>query len=431
MSVPANESTRRAKPLEGLRVVECGVWHAGPGGTAILGELGADVIHVEAHGGDPERMFRSLGVVDFGKATSTKKNWSQLYELSNRGKRGLCIDLKSAEGIAVLHRLSREADVLATNLRPGERARLGLDYAALSAANPRLIYAVCSAFGPRGAYRNVGGFDIMGQAFSGMTFMLGDAEPHILQIIILDQIASITYSHAILAALLARKRTGRGQEIETSLVSAGIWAQYTSLMTAAATKKAPQRWDRMKNSPLNNTLKCKDDAWIIGTNRPEDECWPRFCEVVGQRQWVSDPRFATERARLDNARALNVLCDEVLAKRSRDEVLEAFATAGLRYVPVLNSFTQVLGSDQLLANGLLFDWDHAGLGVYRVPGYPVRFSESDVNRSVPAPDQGQHTEAVLADYGFGAEEISALRTKRIALTSRDVEELGLGKFGIM
>lgn len=221
------EKTKKSSmPLEGIRVVEYGVFHAGPGASAILGDLGAEVIKIEDGKGDPERFWNNAGGADF----SMPDGESFMFQISNRNKKGMNLDIKSEKGRQIFHRMIENADVFVTNLRKSSKAGLGIDYTTLSRINPRIIYAGVSGYGPEGPDSDLGAFDPMGQARSGMTFMTGNEEPTLMNLAVLDQTTAIALSHAILTALFFRERHGIGQEGHVSLLSAAIWFQYTNMM---------------------------------------------------------------------------------------------------------------------------------------------------------------------------------------------------------
>ncbi len=231
-------STEAEGPLAGIRIVEYGVFHAGPGAGAILGDLGAEVIKIEEAGGDPERYWTLLGGMDL----SLPNGESFMFEASNRNKRNISLDITTERGRKILHQMVQRADVFLTNLRPSTKTAMGIDYPTLSRVNPRLIHASVSGYGQQGPMRDIGAFDPLGQARSGMTFVTGNAEPTLMHLAILDQATAITLSHAILTALVVRERRGIGQEVHTSLYGTGLWLLYANLLnTGAPSARQPAR----------------------------------------------------------------------------------------------------------------------------------------------------------------------------------------------
>lgn len=397
-------------PLAGIRVIDMGVWHAGPGAAAILGDLGADVVKVEPLQGDPERHhggFAQLEDAELVGDPSTPPDWNILFELSNRNKRGLALDVTAPGDRQVLDALVDRADVFITNLRPTTRQHLSADYVSLAARNPRLVYVAVSAFGPRGPMAGRGGFDTMGQAVSGMMFLTGSAEPRPLSMIILDQLTAIAASHAALAALVARGVTSRGQEIETSMYGAATWFQHANLLTTAVMKDPVNlAWDRRRASPLRTTYRCGDDRWIVGTNHPPEKFWPALCRALDRQDLLGDPRFDTKEKRsAGNGELIDVL-DGEFAKRSRDEWLAITASAGLLFAPV-NSMADTLSDEQAWANQYWANFRHPFLGEIRVPGYPASFSDGAAGLRSPAPGLGEHNDEIRNELGLSATQAGA------------------------
>ncbi|MBU2547501.1 MAG: CoA transferase, partial [Proteobacteria bacterium] len=311
------DKTQQPGPLEGVRIVEYGVFHAGPGATAILGDMGADVVKIENGSGDPERFWTNVGRFDFAMDNGE----SLMFEVSNRNKRGIYLNIQTGPGREVFHRLIQGADVFMTNLRKSTKARMGLDYERIARVNPRIVHANVSGYGPEGPMSDLGAFDPLGQARSGMTFITGSDHPLLIHLGVLDQATAIAASHAILAALFARERTGRGQEVHVSLYSTGLWLLYCNMMgnNLIGADMSKMAWDRSHNNPLRNAFVCKDGKWILGTHHPESRYWPTFCRATGQDQLLDDPRFADDQARKANCPELVALFDRVFAEKTRDE----------------------------------------------------------------------------------------------------------------
>jgi crotonobetainyl-CoA:carnitine CoA-transferase CaiB-like acyl-CoA transferase len=392
-------------PLTGVRVIEVGGWHAGPGAGAILGDLGADVVKIEPPGGDPERHFGTFGPM--AGTDDALPDWTSLFEFSNRNKRGICLDLATPEGRGVLDRLVAQADVLVTNLRTGSLPKLGLDYDALARTNPRIIQVAVSGFGSRGPLRNHGGFDPMGQAISGMAF-LGSDEPTVLQMIVLDQLTSITAAFGAITALYTRATTGRGQSVETSLYGAATWLTARNLQVAGFLgRDVGTRWTRTANSPLRTSFRCRDDKWIIGTNHPEEKYWSSFCTAVGLPGLEHDPRFLTRESRAEHSTELFEVLDAVFASRDQAEWIPVMAEHGVLFAPVQRS-VDVLDDQQAIENGYVVDFDHEDLGRVRMHGFPIAFGAGRAGPQSRAPRLGEHTAEVLREVGYDDAEISSL-----------------------
>jgi len=400
-----NRIDNRPMPLEGIRVLEYGVFHAGPGASAILGDLGAEVIKIEEGIGDPERYWTSAGGMDF----STAEGESFWYQMSNRSKKGIYLDIKKERGREILFRLVREADVFVTNLRKTTKPRLGIDYATMSRINPLLIHANVSGFGPEGPACDIGAFDPMGQGRSGMMYLTGNADPAIMNFGVLDQATAITTSHAIITALFVRERHGIGQEIHVSLYSTAVWLLYCNLMMMSGLGIDPNvEWSRSKNSPLRNRFCCKDEKWIIGTHHPEAKYWPAFCEIMGRPDLLDDPRFADDAGRMANCAELVSIFDEVFATKTRDEWVELFRERGLMFAPV-QRINEVLTDPQALINGYVVDFDHPTLGRMKTPGYPAHFSAMRAGTQCHAPAIGEHTDIIMQQMGYSDQDIQDMK----------------------
>lgn len=406
------ESTAQQKldrPLDGIRIVEYGVFHAGPGANAILGDLGAEVIKIETASGDPERYWTNVAGFDL----SLNNRESIIFEASNRNKKGICLDIQNKKGREIFGRLIQEADVFLTNLRGSTKKKLNIDYEAIAEINSQIIYAGVSGYGRRGAMRDLGAFDPLGQARSGMMFVTGTAEPAMIHLGILDQATAITVSHAIITALLYRERKGIGQEVHVSLYSTALWMQYINLLLASVLSINPCiTADRTQHSPLRNRFRCRDGKWILGTHHPEEKYWSTFCKATGQSSLLDDQRYTGESGGPLNFVELNKIFDEVFAGRSRDEWMEIFQTHGLMFCSV-QQIQEVPDDPQALENDYLMPFTHPVQGPVTIPGYPVQFSKCRAGTRSAAPKLGEHTDLVLQNLGFSSAEIEKLKEGKV------------------
>jgi crotonobetainyl-CoA:carnitine CoA-transferase CaiB-like acyl-CoA transferase len=383
-----------------------GVWLAGPGAGAILGDLGAQVIKVESLDGDPVRAAAGFGPT--AKA-EFPPDWSLIYEIANRNKRAIAVDITVPGGQSILHDLVRDADVFITNLRPSTKKRLGIDYQSLSAVNPRLVHVSVSGFGANGSYRDLGAYDPMGQAISGMMFLANEDHPTLLQVVILDQLTSITASHAAMTALYARDRQGVGQEVHASLYGSATWLMYGNILASSLFQSQFEpSWLRTKNGPLRNTYRCADDEWITVTSHPEQPFWKPFCQAIGLPDLGSDDRFDSTEKRSESLPLLLSIIDEQLAGRPRAQISESLIANGVSVVPI-NRTEDILVDPQARANGYIVDFDLAPFGSVAIPGFPIQFMGQEAGMRSRAPGLGEHTDEILSEIGLLDSEIQSLR----------------------
>ncbi len=395
-------------PLEGIKVLEYGVFHAGPGAGAILGDLGAVIIKVETLTGDLMRDWRRIGADKF----ILPDGESLFFEIANRNKQSICLDIHTKSGREIFNQLVKETDVFLTNLRKSTKFKIGIDYETLSKINPKLIHANVSGYGPEGPESDTGAFDPMGQARSGMMFVTGQDEPILIQIAVLDQFTSIAASHAIITALLDRERRGIGQEVHASLFSSALWLLYVNLITESAGIDSKIKWERSRNSPVRNNFQCKDGKWIVGVHHPEERYWPLLCKASGLEKLVDDPRFIDYDSRIENGKELIAIFDSVLATKTRDEWIDIFSKNGMMFCPV-QALDEVFTDPQAIENGYVVDFDHPAYGKVKIPGYPLHFSACDTGIKTSAPRLGDHTDKIMKQMGYSTENIDQLKKDKI------------------
>lgn len=402
-----------AMPLDGIRVIDWTIWQQGPVATAMLADLGAEVIKLEEReGGDPGRGILRMNGVDL----SDRPNF--YFEANNRGKKSVALDLKQPEGREIVHALVARADVFVQNFRKGVAARLGLDYATLRQVNPKLIYASATGYGPEGEESTEPSFDHLGLARSGV--MLAAGEPGMPPLAIAggvaDQMGAIMLAYGVLAALLARERYGVGQEVDASHLGSMTFLQGLSVSSRLMMGLAMQRTSRARAfNPLWNHYRCADDKWLALAMLQPDRYWADFCDAVGRPELAADPRFADLRVRAKNAEACVALLDEIFAARSRADWIDALRRHRGDFIfTVVNSVDDLVADPQVLANGYVQELAHPQFGATRVVGLPVRLSETPGRVRAPAPEFGQHTEEVLLDLlGWDWDRITALREKQV------------------
>jgi crotonobetainyl-CoA:carnitine CoA-transferase CaiB-like acyl-CoA transferase len=396
------------QPLEGVRVIDCGIYHAGPGGPAILGDLGAEVIKIERpKTGDPVRTVKRIGTVHL----ELPGGRSIFFEGANRNKKSITLDLSTSAGQAILHRLTSRSDVFMTNMRRPAVESLNITYPVLKEINPNLIYASVSAFGPKGPDRDRGGFDYQGQARSGFMYSLGEEgmPPLVSQFGIIDQVTAIMASHQILTALYMRERTGSGQEVHVSILGSATFLLYFNILIAQMGGFEVPRHKHAVAHPMRNHYRCADDRWLMMTLTPPERHWGPLCRALGRPDLENDPRFATEEKRLDKSAVLVAIFDDIFLERTRQEWLDIFSEYDL-FCCGVNSFLELEHYPQIIENGYLMDFDHPTLGKIKIPGYPIHFNGNSLQASRAAPDLGEHTDEILTEVGeYSRAEIERFR----------------------
>jgi crotonobetainyl-CoA:carnitine CoA-transferase CaiB-like acyl-CoA transferase len=394
-----------AGPLEGVRVVELGVWVAGPSAGGILADWGADVVKIEPPTGDP---FRGLYVQVAGVDIPANPP----FELDNRGKRSVVLDLGHEAARAIVDRLLERADVFLTNLRGPTLARLGLDHPQLAARFPRLVYARVSGYGERGPDADRPAYDV--GAFWARTGMVAaltpeGSDPPLQRGAMGDHTAGMTLAGGVAAALLARERTGRGQLVTTSLLRVGAFVMGWDANAALrlGIHATPMERRTMAN-PVISSYRAADGRWFWLLGLQGQRHWPDLVRAVDKPEWLDDPRFATMPARREHATALVAALDEIFASAPMVEWAARLDAAGMWWAPV-QTVEELLEDPQAHAAGLFVDVPQADGATAPAIASPLDFSDTRWTVEAPAPECGQHTELVLLELGYDWEEIAALR----------------------
>jgi crotonobetainyl-CoA:carnitine CoA-transferase CaiB-like acyl-CoA transferase len=394
-----------AFPLEGIRVVDMTVFQQGSYSTAMLADLGADVIKVEG----PDSP-------DPGRGVSTPTNEVGLnpyFQSHNRSKRGIVIDCKTEEGREVLYRLVESADVFVSNLRAPALQRMGADYETLKKLNPGLIYGRASGYGPEGPDKDVAAMDLLAQARSGLMSVTGEPDdpPLPAGVPLADHTGALLMAFGVMVALFHRQRTGEGQEFDSSLLAGQMCIQSFNITSTLFNGGAvPSRRYRAGNTATWNVYKGSDAKWfVIGMSRTF--YWPGICKVVGREDWLSDPRYAELSARLDNAKELMAELDAIFATKTADDWVRQFTEADLLAARV-NDYSEIANDPQAVINGYITDVERGdGRPPVRMVGPPVTFRRTPARIRNLAPEFGQHTEEVMVELGYGWDEIDAMRAK--------------------
>lgn len=375
-------------PLDGILILDLTRAVAGPFCTMMLADLGARVIKVEEAGKGDETRQWGPPFVD---------GVSPYYLSMNRNKESLAADLKSDDGKRLVAAIARKADVLVENFRPGVADRLGLGYAALAEANPRLIYCSISGFGQTGPDREKPGYDLMVQASSGFMYTsAAEGGPPVKSAFPVADIAASQFAgQAILAALYQRSRTGRGRRIEVSLLEAMLAAMSSITTPALVTGEEPPRVGTAQpNIVPYQMFRCQDSCIVAGA--PNDRLFERFCDALDRRDWLSDPRFHGNAARNRHRKEVVAIIEAVFAQRPAAYWLERLAARGLPCAPV-TTIQEALANPQLEARGAFATVEHPHLGRVRHFGNPMRFYGFEPGYR-PAPGLGDDTARIAAEF---------------------------------
>ena len=398
--------TTPALSLEGIRVLDLSRVLAGPFCGMLLSDLGADVIKIEdTSSGDESRTW-----------PPHKDGESAAFLVINRNKRDMTLDLKAPEGVEILKRMVASADVLVENFRTGTMESFGLGYDELAAINPRLVYCSVSAFGRTGPRKDGAGYEALMQAFSGIMSITGEpgGPPVRAGVSFLDLTTGIFCAFGIVNALLHRVSTGLGQRVDASLLETAVtllnYHAEGYLLTGAQPKALGSSHPSL--SPYR-TFKCRDGQWVFiaGAN---DRFWQRLAPALGLGHMASDPRFAVNIERVKNRRELEEALETAIAKHDREPLLKVLEEAGVPATPV-NTVAQVMEDPQTAARGMIQRVVHPRLGEIPVVGTPVKFSRMKAGVRTPAPQQGEHTDQVLAEFGYSPSDIAALRAKKVVV----------------
>lgn len=386
--------------LTGIRVIEAASYVTGPFASQLLADMGADVVKIEEpKRGDP---FRGWG----------ERNYAATFCSLNRNKRSLTLDLRSDSGREVARKLVSGADVLIQNFRPGVMERLGLGYETLKSSNPKLVYCSISGFGPSGPYRDMPGYDTIGQARSGLLSMLTDpGKPQGMGISFSDHLTGMYACYGVLGALVNRAITGAGQHVETSLLRASISFVSENAARYFETGHVPRRKHRTTTAGV---FAFEDEAglpFVLHMSSP-DKFWRGLFEVVGKPEWNDDPRFNNRKGRVANYDLLVDQLTPIFRAGRRDDWLRRLIEKDVPAAPI-QTLDEVFDDPQVREYGFPVEVEHAQMGKMKLIGNAVDMSRTPPRIERPPPMLGEHTDEILAALGYDDAALARFRAEGV------------------
>lgn len=392
------------KALSRIKVLDLSRVVAGPVCTSILGDLGADIIKVEGPDFlDETRAWFPPDIEDI----------SLYYMAVNRNKRAITVNLKTKEGIQIIKKLIQESDVIVENFKTGTMERLGLGYEDLKALNPKIIHCSITGFGHTGPYKQLPGYDFLAQAMSGFMSVNGtsNGEPVKAGIAMADLYAGLYAIISILAALEARKHTGRGQHCDISLMDSMVASLLNIGTGFLNTGNLPKRYGNQHPTlvPYQN-FQTKDKEIIIAVGN--DRQFQRFCSLINTEELPQDERFATANARIIYREELIPKLQEVILTKTADEWLTLFQENNIPCGPI-NTLDRVFTDEQVLERQMIQEVEHPTVGIVKLLGSPIKLSDTPVTIERHPPLHGEHTEEVLLELGYDKQEIESFMEDKV------------------
>jgi crotonobetainyl-CoA:carnitine CoA-transferase CaiB-like acyl-CoA transferase len=384
--------------LAGIRIIEAASYVTGPFASQLLADLGAEVIKVEEpKRGDP---FRGWG----------ERNYAATFCSLNRNKKSVTVDFRTDEGRDVLVKLLTGADVFIQNFRPGVLDKRGLGYGDIRKLNPKIVYCSISGFGPKGPYRDMPGYDTIGQARSGLLSLLTDpGKPQGMGISFSDHLTGMYACYGVLGALMNRTLTGEGQHVETSLLRASVSFVGENAARYFETGHVPRRKHRTTTAGVFAFEDQEGLAFVLHMSSP-DKFWFGLFDVVGKPEWAQDPRFNNRKARVENYDALNDQLAPIFRAGKREDWLRRLIARDVPAAPI-NTLDEVFADPQVKSYGFPIEVEHPQMGKMQLIGNAVDMSRTPPTIDRPPPVLGEQTEEILGALGLDAQAIADLRAK--------------------
>ena len=386
--------------LAGIKIIEAASYVTGPFAAQLLADMGAEVIKVEEpKRGDP---FRGWG----------ERNYSATFCSLNRNKQSITLDLRTGEGREIALKLAARADALIENFRPGVMDKRGLGYDDVKKINPNIVYCSISGFGSTGPYRDLPGYDTIGQARSGLLSLLTDpGKPQGMGISFSDHLTGMYACYGVMAALMNRLLTGRGQHVETSLLRASISFVSENAARYFETGHVPRRKHRTTTAGVFAFEDRDNLPFVLHMSSP-DKFWNALFEVVGKPEWSKDSRFNNRKGRIENYDALVAQLEPIFRGGRRDEWLRRLLENDVPAAPI-NTLDEVFADPQVKTYGFPTEVEHPKMGKMKLVGNAVTMSRTPPSIDRPPPVLGEHTEEILKSLGYDEASLSSFRAKGV------------------